>query len=205
MTKARKTLAATTVQEKAAMLLEHGIDASQNADLAFRTLKSEYIGRQIMGSAVIMGVGAWALEGNITGAGPQDDAERRRMMSIGWKPFSIRNPITGEWRSYRGLEPFSQLMGLTADIVYQANRVDQSLTEDWFRKASYAITMNVTNGTFISGFEPLAGLISGDPSAWTRFFAQQTDMLAPYKGVRTVLNNVITPVSYTHLTLPTKA
>ena len=193
MTRARKTLAATTVQEKAAMLLEHGIDASQNADIAFRTLKSEYIGRQIMGSAVIMGVGAWALEGNITGAGPQDDAERRRMMSIGWKPFSIRNPVTGEWRSYRGLEPFSQLMGLTADIVYQANRVDQSLTEDWFRKASYAITMNVTNGTFISGFEPLAGLISGDPSAWTRFFAQQTDMLAPYKGVRTVLNNVVTP------------
>ena len=193
MTKARKTLAATTVQEKAAMLLEHGIDASQNADIAFRTLKSEYIGRQIMGSAVIMGVGAMALEGNITGAGPQDDAERRRMMSIGWKPFSIRNPITGEWRSYRGLEPFSQLMGLTADIVYQANRVDQALTEDWFRKASFAITMNVTNGTFISGFEPLAGLISGDPSAWTRFFAQQTDMLAPYKGVRTVLNNVITP------------
>ena len=49
------------------------------------------------------------------------------------------------------------------------------------------------SGTFISGFEPLAGLISGDPSAWTRFFAQQTDMLTPYKGVRSVLNNLISP------------
>ena len=193
MTKARKTLSAVTSQEKLAMLAEHGIDATQNADLAFQTLKSEYIGRQIMGSTVIMGVGLWALEGNITGAGPQDDAERRRMQSIGWKPFSIKNPITGEWRSYRGLEPFSQIMGLTADIVYQANRVDQSLTEDWFRKLGHAVTMNVTNGTFISGFEPLAGLISGDPSAWTRFFAQQADMLTPYKGVRVMLNNAISP------------
>ena len=193
MTKARKTLGAVTAQEKLAMLAEHGIDATQNADLAFNTLKSEYIGRQIMGSTVIMGVGMWALEGNITGAGPQDDAERRRMMSLGWKPFSIKNPITGEWRSYQGLEPFSQLMGLTADIVYQANRVDQSITEDWFRKAAFAVSMNVTNGTFISGFEPLAGLISGDPSAWTRFFAQQTDMLTPYKGVRSVLNNIVSP------------
>ena len=193
LTKARRTLGAKTRQAKLEALAEHGLDNMKDLDLAFDTLKSEYIGRQIMGSTVIMGVGLMALEGNITGAGPQDDAERRRMMSIGWKPFSIKDPITGEFRSYQGFEPFDKVMGLTADIIYHANRVDQAVTEDMFRKAAFAISMNMTNSTFISGFEPLVGLTSGDPHAWTRFFAQQTDMITPYKGVRSILNNVVAP------------
>ena len=193
MTRARRALGARTAQEKLAVLAEHGIDAAQDADLAFATLKSEYIGRQIMGSTVVMGVGLWALEGNVTGSGPQNAAERRRMMSMGWQPYSIKNPITGEWRSYKGFEPFDTLMGLTADVVYQANRIDQALTEDFFRKISYSISMNITNDTFVSGFEPLVGLISGDAGAWTRFWAGQTDMMTPYKGMRTILNNAITP------------
>ena len=193
LTKARRTLGAKTEAQKLAALAEHNIDAAQDANLAFATLKSEYLGRQIMGGTVVMGVGLWAMEGNITGAGPQDDAERRRMMSMGWRPWSIKNPITGEWRSYQGFEPFDKVMGLTADIVYQANRVDQAITEDAFRKVAYAISMNVTNSTFISGFEPLVGLISGDAGAWTRFWAQQTDMAIPYKGARSILNNAIAP------------
>ena len=193
LTKGRKVLGAKTKAQKLAALAEHGLDKMDDLDVAFDALKSEYIGRQIMGSAVVMGIGTWALAGNVTGAGPQDDAERRRMMSMGWKPWSIKNPVTGEWRSYQGFEPFDKIMGLTADIVYQANRVDQAITEDAFRKAAFAISMNMTNSTFLSGFEPLVGLISGDAGAWTRFWAQQTDMMLPYKGVRGVLNNVVSP------------
>ena len=193
MTKARRTLGARTRQQKLAALAEHGIDATQDADLAFQSLKSEYIGRQIMGSAVVMGAGMWALEGNLTGNGPQDAGERARMMSMGWQPNSIRNPISGEWRSYKGFAPFDSLLGLTGDFIYQANRADQAITEDWFRKLSFSISMNLTNNTFIGGFEPLVGLISGDPSAWTRFWSGQADQLTPYKGMRTVLNNAITP------------
>ncbi len=193
MTRARKTLGAVTGDAKLAALQEHGLDTMENTEMAFQTLKSEYIGRQIMGSGLIMGIGAWAVEGNVTGSGPQDDAERRRMTAMGWKPFSIKNPITGQWRSYAGIEPFASIIGLTADVVYQAHRVDQSITEDTFRKLGHSISMNVTNGLFISGLEPLAGLISSDPSAWTRFFAQQTDMMIPYKGARALLNNAISP------------
>ena len=193
MTKARKTLAATTGEAKKAALLEHGIDAGDDIETAFQTLRSEYIGRQIMGSSIIMGVGVLALDGTVTGSGPADAAEKARMMAMGWKPFSIRNPITGEYRSYAGIEPFASIMGLTADVVYQAHRIDESIAEDTFRKLGHAITMNVTGNTFASGFEPLAGLISQDPHAWTKFFAQQTDMLLPYKGVRSVLNNIVAP------------
>ena len=193
MPRFKRVMKAVTKQEKLAALAEHGIKDGQNLDLAFRTLKSEYIGRQLMGTGLVMGCGLWALEGNMTGNGPQDGAERARMLRMGWQPLSIKNPITGEWRSYKGLEPFSGIMGLTADIVYAANRVDQAFTEDMFRKLGFAVSMNITNNTFIGGFEPLAGLLSSDPGGWSRFFAQQTDQMIPFKGVRSILNNVISP------------
>ena len=198
ITRARRTLAATTDAEKLGILMEHGIakegDNFAKHGAAFTALKNEYIGRQIMGSAVIMGVGMLAMEGSLTGNGPQNAAEKRRMLRMGWMPNSIKNPITGKWHSYKGFEPFDKMMGLTADVVYQANRVDQAITEDAFRKLGYAITMNITNSTFLSGFNPIAGLISADPSSWNRFLAQQVDhTLIPLRGVRSILNNTITP------------
>ena len=193
MTRARKTLDAKSAKQKLDVLFDHGIDAYQDADAAFNALKSEYLGRQLMGFSVAYGAGMWALEGNLTGNGPQDAGEKARMMQMGWKPLSVKNPITGEWRSYKGFAPFDKVLGMVGDAVYQAKRVDQAVTEDWFRKIGYSISMNVTNDTFISGFEPLVGLISGDPSAWTRFWAGQVDMLTPYKGARSILNNIITP------------
>ena len=53
--------------------------------------------------------------------------------------------------------------------------------------------MNITNKSFLSGFEPLARLISGDPSAFSRFFAMQADSYIPGTGVRSILNKAITP------------
>ena len=187
---------ATTRAEKLDVLKNHGIEIADGLKLeeAFQSLKSEYIGRQIMGSAVVMGVGLWALEGNVTGNGPQDGAERARMQRMGWVPRSIKNPITGEWRSYEGFEPFASLMGLTADIVYQGTRMDQAVHEDFFRKVAFAASMNVTNNTFVSGFKPLVDMLSGDPTAWNRFFAQQVDQtVIPFRGVRSILNNAISP------------
>ena len=191
--KAKRVMQAVTADEKIASLMEHGIKDSINTEMAYQALRSEYIGRQIMGSTVVMGAGIWALNGNMTGHGPQDGAERQRMMRMGWQPQSIKNPITGEWRSYAGFEPFASLMSLTSDIIYQANRVDQAFTEDMFRKAVFAISMNVTNDTFVSGFQPLASLLSGEPHAWSKFFAQTVDQTVPLKGVRSILNNAISP------------
>ena len=190
ITRAQRTLRAITDEQIAEVMIEHGLE---NTPEAFKALQSEYIGRQIMGSTVIMGTGMWALEGNITGSGPEDPAERQRMMSMGWKPWSIKNPITGNWHSYKGFEPFSQILALTSDIIYQAERVDSSLIEDTFSKLAMSINLNVANDTFIQGFEPLVSMFNGDEYAWNRFIAGQIDMAAPFKGIRTILNNIITP------------
>ena len=189
--KARRVFAAETDKQSQDVLSEHGL-AGYGPD-AFKQLQSEYIGRYMMGSAVTMGAALMAAQGLMTGSGPQDAAEKRRMQAMGWKPFSFKDPVTGNWLSYQGLEPFDSFLGLTADIVFNFNRVDEAVTEDWFRALAHSVTMNISQKTFLSGFEPLAGLIGGDPSELTRFLVNNTDQLIPGAGIRSILNKAITP------------
>ncbi len=189
--KARRLMTATTDDQIKEVLSEHGLSGFGSE--AFKQLKSEYLGRYTAGSAVTMGAAMLAAHGMITGSGPQDDGEKRRMQAMGWKPFSFWDPVGQQWRSYQGLEPFDTFLGLTADIAYNFNRVDQAVTEDWFRAIAHSITMNVSNKSFLSGFEPLVGLITMDPSQITRYLVNVTDSTIPGAGVRSILNKVITP------------
>jgi hypothetical protein len=181
---------ATTQAEIDDVLVTHGYKAGNNQ--AFDALKSEYKGREIMGSAVVMGAALYALNGNLTGSGPSDPGERKRMIDMGWNPYSFRD-LNGEWRSYQGLEPFDTFLGLTADMVFEATRLDSSITEEFFQTLAHSISMNVTNKTFLSGFEPLVRMLNGDPGSFQRFVAMQVDSMIPGTGVRSILNKALTP------------
>ncbi|MCP3697757.1 MAG: hypothetical protein GY920_04255, partial [Aliivibrio sp.] len=188
--KGRAVKKAVTQAEIDDVLVTHGYKPGDNA--AFKQLKSEYIGRELMGGAVVMGAALYALDGGLRGSGPADPAERKRMMDMGWQPYTFRD-WNGEWRSYQGLEPFDTFLGLTADIVFEGQRMDSAITDEWFQALIHSVTMNVTNKTFLSGFEPVARLLSQDPSAVNRFLAMQTDAHIPGTGVRSILNKAITP------------
>ena len=192
LTKAQRLFKAQTTDEILASLAEHGIDKMDM--VAFRALKSEYTGRQIMGSSLIMFAGLMAVNGQMTGNGPQDPAQRRRMIeNMGWKPLSIRNPFTGKWHSYKGFEPYAQLLGLINDVVFHSTRVDQHVMEDIEGKLAAAISLNVTNSTFLSGFEPLYSLLAGDETAWARFTANNINSMLPFAGTRNLLSQAISP------------
>lgn len=186
----RKVLNARTVDEMTEALAEHGMEFSQEA---FNALRAEYKGRQALGTGVVMAAGLFAANGNLTGNGSQDAAERKRMEMLGWKPLSIRNPFTGDWISYKGLEPFDTLLALVGDIAYQSTRIDQAVTEDFLRKVMYSITANTSNKTFLSGFQVVADLLSQDEGAWNRFAAGQLDSLLPVAGIRSTLSRVVVP------------
>ena len=191
-TKARKVLSAQSVGEITEALAEHGLEYS---DEAFATLKSEYIGRQLMGGAVVTAAGLWALEGNLIGNGPHSAGERKRMQDMGAQFNVIKNPLTGEWHSFKGFEPFDTLLSTVGDIAYYSDRIDQSITEQMYQKLAFSISMNVANKTFLNGFEPLVSMFSGDEGAFKRFVVNQADAMVPFapSGMRSVLNNAITP------------
>ena len=191
--KGNKVFSATSKAEVLDVLRMHGITDFADPNIALQTLKNEYRGRQMMGASLVMGVGLLAANGDLTGNGPFEASEKKDMMRLGWKPHSIR--LNGEWYSYKGLEPYQQILSMVADVSYNANRVDSAITEDWFQKIAYAVSMNVTNQTFLSGMAPLVGIISRDETAIKRFIAGWTDPLVPFawSGTRSVLNKAITP------------
>ena len=192
--RARQLFRARTAAEKAAVLREHGIH--EFTDIAFESLKNEYVGRQVMGSAVVMAAGMFASQGGLTGNGPVGAQERRDMQSLGWKPMSIRNPFTGQWHSYKGLEPFDKILATVADIWYESTRVDSTIAEEWYQKLAWSLGANVSNSTFLSGLQPLVSLLGRDETAWNRFIAHgHIDPTIPFafSGVRSMLNEAIGP------------
>ena len=82
---------------------------------------------------------------------------------------------------------------LTADIVFEGKRLDQAITENMLQKVAFSISANVSNKTFLSGFEPITALLGGDFSGFSRLAISTVDPLIPARGVRSILNNVITP------------
>ena len=191
--KGNRAFTASTPQEVLEVLRTHGITDVSDPVAALKSLQAEYRGRQIMGSAVVMGAALMAVNGDLTGNGPVEASEKRKMMAIGWKPNSIR--LNGIWYSYKGLEPYQQVLSLTADVVWNGQRADSHWMEDGFLKIAHALTMNVTNQTFLSGMAPLAAIIGRDERAINKFIAGWTDPLVPFywSGSRSILNNIISP------------
>ena len=57
---------------------------------------------------------------------------------------------------------------MTADVVFHANKVDKD-ADEWFSAIAGSIGMNIANKSFLSGFEPLVAMLSGDESARLTF------------------------------------
>ncbi len=191
--KGNKVFLAKSTQEVLEVLRTHGITDVSDPWAALKTLQAEYRGRQVMGSAIVMGAGLMAVNGDLTGNGPVNASEKRDMMRMGWKPNSIR--LNGTWYSYKGLEPYQQILSLTADVVWNGQRADSHWMEDGLNKIAHALVMNVSNQTFLSGMAPLAGLIGRDERVVNKFIAGWTDPLVPFywSGSRSILNNIIAP------------
>lgn len=195
--RASKVFRAETPEQIIDVLAEHGIKEATAAgrEQALMALKSDYRGRQMMGSAVVMGAALLAMNGQLRGSGPRDQAEARRMrLNLEWEPYTIQNPLDGKWYSYKGFEPFSKILGLISDFVYESTRVDEQLMEGMFHKLVYSMTSNVTNSTFLSGVEPLAKIIGGDFSQLQKMVVREADLANPLpRGIRSILNDVIAP------------
>ncbi len=190
-----KVFRAKSLEEKVEALKMHGI-IEENADDISRTfdaLKSEYIGRQLVGGTVVTLGGMWALEGNLRGNGPTDGGERKKLEALGWKARTIKNPFTGKWVSYENIEPFSSILATMGDIVYFGNRVDQDISEGWFQKLASALVVGPTNNTFLSSMRPLAKLLTFDEGAWELFAAGTMTSMVPYSGLLSSFNRVVAP------------
>jgi hypothetical protein len=77
--------------------------------------RDEALSRIIVGSTISTAATAAALNGHVSGNGPDDPRQRSALMQTGWRPNSVR--IGDKWVSYQGLDPVSTLVAVAADFA----------------------------------------------------------------------------------------
>lgn len=171
-------------------LATKGIQYSEENWSAF---KSEALGRVAMGSTLVGYAGWMFASGNLTGNGHYDKQINKFSQNVAERPLRSWRGIDGKWRSYDGIEPIATFMAATADILDNIETLGSTTTETLLAKLGYALSMNLTNKSFLSGLQPITELTSGQPAAISRWvsntasagiFTQMARLMMP--GLREV-------------------
>ncbi len=156
------------------------------ADLSGRNGKAaqnDAAAKMILGSTLSLWAVGMALEGDITGGGPDDWRQRQRLMSAGWQPYSIK--IGDTFYSYRRIEPFNLLFGIAADMVeltHSLDRVDKSrhnLLERIGAKLTFGVAQNITSTTWMSGISDAIEAINSPEHKGARFLQRLAGSALP--------------------------
>ncbi len=138
---------------------------------------SRRIAQAALGSAITVFLVNEALDGNITGAAPQDAKERSTFYDVeGKQPYSVR--IGDKWVSYRRLEPFATLFGSVADFTKLSKEEE---IQDAAPLLWAAVANNLTDKTFMAG---LSGFIeaTNDPAKSEQWFSNLVGGFVPFSG-----------------------
>jgi len=104
--------------------------------------------RMAVGTAIFVPFVLWALEGNITGAAPDNPSAKAL-----WERFnqahSIR--IDGRWYSYRGLSPLSEMMAAAAEIANGFAQDGRVPDADLIGRVGLAIGQTFLDQPFLTG------------------------------------------------------
>ena len=125
----------------------------------------------------------FALNGQITGAGPTDPETRSRLRSAGWRPYSIK--IGDEYYSYARFEPFATWLGMSADLTeimtnYEAYDVKaQEEIDELVVAAVAAISNQVVGKTFLQGVADMTQVLSDSKRYGPQYLQGYAGSLVP--------------------------
>ncbi|OAM90337.1 hypothetical protein OH491_25995 [Termitidicoccus mucosus] len=154
-------------------------------------VRSQAAGRSVMGTALFSMGAIAALEGKVTGRGPEDPKERAALMATGWQPYSLVFPNDEGGRtyvSYHRSDPVALFLGLCADWSEAAARQDPHNAEGLeaiIATAGVALSQNVTSKGYLAGVSQVLDALN-QPQRHLERFAQQR--IASY--VPNILNQV---------------
>ncbi len=131
--------------------------------------RTRAIAKATIGSAIASAVVIETMKGNITGQAPKNKSERDAFYREGKQPYAIK--IGDTWYSYRRLEPFATVIGLTADAVNIIK--DGGDIKDLANKSVSLIANNLNDKTFMAGISNALNAIN-DPQRYGSDWIQQT-------------------------------
>ena len=127
---------------------------------------------------MMLGTAAWyASSGMLTGGGPRDTALRKEMEADGWQPYSFKslshydknNQPVYTWVSYRRGDPVTAYMGLIADIIEIAPRMNEMEGTELLAATVAALTSTLSSKTFLKGtVDTVKAFTDNNPKALAR-------------------------------------
>lgn len=152
--------------------------------------------RMYVGSTVAMSAGMLAWNGQITGAGPDDPKQKKRLMESGWRPYSFRTQAedgTVTYVSYQRTEPYSYILGTIADFsdVWKAKSAQQIGEDDqrYGERVMGAVITATSHATldrsFLTGLQNIMEIMNQPSGGRVEYFVKTFgNTAAPYAGAR---------------------
>ena len=180
---------ATAEMVEAGQLVEYGISNLKDLEAA----KALQRGRQLIGGSLISMASMAYLSGNITGNGPPNRKERKLWMDAGWKPRSIKDPVTGVWVNYDAFEPFGSILSFVADLGDYQNSMGPEFTEKSLAKGMLVMAQGVTQKSYLAGMQQFVDLMSGEPGQIHKMLSNLANNQLPLSSLRNEIGKVVNP------------
>lgn len=126
-----------------------------------------------------------AMEGQITGSGPSDPAQKALLYETGWRPYSYKRTRADgsiEYVEYRRLEPFAMIFGTVADIVDISGQVSDMDGQELASAVSIAFANNVASKTFLQGIVDAVEAFSDPDRYMDRFILNYASAMVPHSA-----------------------
>ena len=192
MNRYSKTIYASTDEQIARALMEHGIDMTNtpNARVIFEQLRAEYTGRLMFSGMLSAGLWQYAMSGNIRGNGHYNASRRMKERDqFGYQPKTIN--IGGKWVSYEGIPGIEQTLSIIGDLAYYSDDLNEPMLENWQSKLMWTLTGAFNNETPLASIEPLIAILNGDLSGFNRLVAQIGRTFIPMSSGLGILSEAI--------------
>ncbi|WP_223533640.1 hypothetical protein [Pseudomonas sp. GL-RE-20] len=138
----------------------------RNDLMASGARQEEALARMGIGSLLISLGAVGAMNGSLTGGGPEDPDKRKAWLAAGNQPYSMK--VHGQWYAYNRIEPLASLVGIAADIAHGSEKQDLGLASIF-----KAVGRNFTSKTWLQGLSGVMQAMS-DPDRYGESFLART-------------------------------
>lgn len=133
-----------------------------------------------------------AMEGTITGGGPNDPKMRSAWMENN-KPYSMK--IGDQWVPYGRLEPLAMLFGSTADAVdFIQYSDDEESIQQVYAATFIGVMKNIGDKTFLQGISDFTDAYSDPARYGERYISNLAGTMMPFSSMSKDITRAVDPI-----------
>jgi hypothetical protein len=147
-----------------------------------RARAAEAWARVTLGTTIMMAVADLTASGQITGAAPSDPSQRAALKASGKIPYSAT--ALGYRVQYSRADPFGMHIGIAADIMTTAMRMDDDYERDrMFLSGALMFAENLGSKTYLRGIVDAIDALKNHERAASYYIGQQASAAVPFSPI----------------------